>query len=319
MHVVIDHAMSTFNRLNPRAFSPSLSKDGENGSHKGVYRIIYRKHHFAKKTFRAAGKTLSPVRENNCRSSVSQCCHLLIPVLFCLVGNWPICATIPDFFLLRPWVAVLISDAHASGALAGWCRRLITSSLNLAETAHSSTLIHPAVNPGHFGSLAFLFTFALIALVTGTAASIQNYRGPEPGSPGWLSPFVTGVGGLVVGMLVIAIVVAANPVGAAANASANGAPTVHVAGSRFLTNVVLVQKGSTLQVINDDGIEHILQKRPMDSERRSGHNRLRQEFPLVHSIDLKNGSVEIGPFATAGIFHIYCTLHRGMNLTVVVQ
>jgi plastocyanin len=195
---------------------------------------------------------------------------------------------------------------------------LITSSITLAETATSSTLIHPAVNPGHFGSLAFLFTFALIALVTGTAASIQNYRGPEPGSPGWLSPFVTGVSGLVVGMLVIAIVVAANPVGAAANASANGAPTVHVAGSRFLTNVVLVQKGSTLQVINDDGIEHILENGLWTA---SGVPDTQVEVgaPSVHSRDLKNGSVEIGPFSTAGIFHIYCTLHRGMNLTVVVQ
>ena len=33
----------------------------------------------------------------------------------------------------------------------------------------------------------------------------------------------------------------------------------------------------------------------------------------------KSGSLKIGPFTTAGIFHIYCTIHRGMNLTIVVQ
>jgi hypothetical protein len=29
--------------------------------------------------------------------------------------------------------------------------------------------------------------------------------------------------------------------------------------------------------------------------------------------------LECGPFTTAGIFHIYCTIHQGMNLTIVVQ
>jgi len=29
--------------------------------------------------------------------------------------------------------------------------------------------------------------------------------------------------------------------------------------------------------------------------------------------------VEIGPFTTTGVFHIYCTLHTGMNLTIVVE
>jgi plastocyanin len=27
----------------------------------------------------------------------------------------------------------------------------------------------------------------------------------------------------------------------------------------------------------------------------------------------------IGPFPIAGVYHIYCTLHQGMNLTIVVQ
>jgi plastocyanin len=31
------------------------------------------------------------------------------------------------------------------------------------------------------------------------------------------------------------------------------------------------------------------------------------------------GSVEIGPFTTAGTYHIYCTVHQGMNLEIIVQ
>jgi plastocyanin len=41
--------------------------------------------------------------------------------------------------------------------------------------------------------------------------------------------------------------------------------------------------------------------------------------PAVHSMAIKGGSAQIGPFTTAGIFHIYCTIHWGMNLTIVVQ
>jgi plastocyanin len=41
--------------------------------------------------------------------------------------------------------------------------------------------------------------------------------------------------------------------------------------------------------------------------------------PVMHGLDLKGGSVAIGPFTTAGTFHLYCTIHQGMNLTVVVQ
>ena len=39
----------------------------------------------------------------------------------------------------------------------------------------------------------------------------------------------------------------------------------------------------------------------------------------LDNLDSKGGSLEIGPFTTAGIFHIYYTIHRGMNLTIVVQ
>ena len=40
---------------------------------------------------------------------------------------------------------------------------------------------------------------------------------------------------------------------------------------------------------------------------------------MLAKYNITNGSVEVGPFATAGVYHIYCTLHQGMNLTIVVQ
>jgi plastocyanin len=40
--------------------------------------------------------------------------------------------------------------------------------------------------------------------------------------------------------------------------------------------------------------------------------------PLVQDLAVNGRSVEPGPFPTAGVFHLYCTIHAGMNLAIVV-
>jgi len=87
---------------------------------------------------------------------------------------------------------------------------------------------------------------------------------------------------------------------------------------RHLLQVVLVPKGQKLMLVDDDATEHIIQ---IGSWTSSGMPELQVEpgAPVVRALSLKNGSAEIGPFSTAGVFHLYCTIHRGMNLTMVVQ
>jgi plastocyanin len=41
--------------------------------------------------------------------------------------------------------------------------------------------------------------------------------------------------------------------------------------------------------------------------------------PSVHNVQVNGGSITIGPFNTAGTFSIYCTVHPGMMLQVIVQ
>ena len=228
---------------------------------------------------------------------------------------------LPDYLIFSIVTAVVAGLVLARLRVApfiGVLVVLLSSILDLTDTETSSTLLHPAVNPGHFASLVFRFAFALIAFVAGGAAALQNFRGPLPHTERWLTPFVTGASCLAVGMFVLALIVAANPVGAAAPSSANSVPTVHIAGSNFLTNVVLVPKGSQLKLIDDDGIEHILENGSW-TPGGTPNTQVEAGAPVVRSVDIKNGSTEIGPFTTAGIFHIYCTIHRGMNLTIVVQ
>ncbi len=42
--------------------------------------------------------------------------------------------------------------------------------------------------------------------------------------------------------------------------------------------------------------------------------------PVVKDVNIGgNSSATIGPFTTAGTFKLYCTVHAGMNLTVIVE
>jgi plastocyanin len=81
---------------------------------------------------------------------------------------------------------------------------------------------------------------------------------------------------------------------------------------------VLVPKGEKLLLVDDDSVEHIIQN---GSWTQNGTPQSREEprAPVVRNRDIKGGSATIGPFTTAGVFHLYCTIHRGMNLTIVVQ
>ena len=211
-------------------------------------------------------------------------------------------------------VMARIRWAPGLGALVALAPGVSTLAIPLA----SSTLLHPTSNLAFFSILIVQFACALIASVSGVAAAIRNAQHGERRTPGWLSPFLAGVTGLAVGMIVLAGIVSTNLQSTAASTSTNGMPTVHIAGSNFLTNVVLVPKGGSLLLVEDDAVEHIVQNGTWTP---SGlpHPQTEPGAPIVHALDLKGGSVHIGPFPTAGVFHLYCTIHQGMTLTIVVE
>jgi plastocyanin len=178
-------------------------------------------------------------------------------------------------------------------------------------------LQHPTADVARFSELVMVFALAVIALVTGVAAAIQNYRSAEPHAPGWLGSLLAGMSGLTVGIIVVAQLLAASPQSAATSTTTGGMPTVHMAGSAFLTNVVLVPKGEKLLLVDDDAVEHIIQNGSWIQG--TPHPQSESGAPVFGNLDVKGGSAQIGPFNTAGVFHLYCTIHQGMNLTVLVQ
>lgn len=202
----------------------------------------------------------------------------------------------------------------------GAATMLITSTIFLSVPDIQYRLTHPGDGPTSFIPAVVALAFALIAVLTGLAATFQNYRtrASELPAPHWLRPLLTALSGIVVGMSIVSLIVAANPQVSPTSATTNGEPTAHMSNAAFVQDVVLVPKGSKLLIVNDSNVEHILQN---GSWTPSGtiNTTIEPGAPVLHNVDSKGGSLEIGPFSTAGIFHIYCTIHKGMNLTIVVQ
>jgi plastocyanin len=92
---------------------------------------------------------------------------------------------------------------------------------------------------------------------------------------------------------------------------------VHLGISNFVQSTVTISKGSTLQLIDDGQFPHILQNGVWVNN--TPHPAKEPGAPSVQQVQVNGNSIEIGPFTTAGTFHIYCTIHPGMDLTVIVQ
>jgi len=194
----------------------------------------------------------------------------------------------------------------------------VIASLWLFAPDYQYDLTHPGGNVIDFILLVIILAFGLVVVVAGIEATIQNYRSAAPRSLPWLRPGLSALAGIVVGMIVVALIVAANPQAGSATTNTGGEPTVHIGGAHFIQDVVLVPKGSRLRIVNDGSVEHILQNGRW-SANGTAQTVAEPGALVVHNVDIKGGDVEIGPFTTTGVFHIYCTLHTGMNLTIVVE
>lgn len=99
--------------------------------------------------------------------------------------------------------------------------------------------------------------------------------------------------------------------------SSNGQPTVHMGPTNFVQSTTTVPKGSKLMLVDDGQYLHILS----NGSWVNGTAVAKKEpgAPTVSSLQVNGNNVEIGPFTTAGTFHIYCSIHQNMNLDVTVK
>lgn len=176
-------------------------------------------------------------------------------------------------------------------------------------------LTHPAEG-GPFIVCLLICVFALVAICTGISATVQNYNSSARRAPRWLPLPFTALGGFALGVVLVTLLVQATP--ATGNATTvNGEPAVHMGVSNFAQSSVTIPKGSKLLLIDDGSFLHILNNGQWKND--TPHPATEVGAPSVQNVQVNGNTVEIGPFNTAGTFHIYCTIHPGMNLTIIVQ
>ncbi len=123
------------------------------------------------------------------------------------------------------------------------------------------------------------------------------------------------IGAFVLLTLVTMLVVAC---GGSSTSSSSGGGTVHMGDQNFLQPSVTISKGSNLTLVDDTATVHII----ANGSWVNGSAQPMQESgaPVVNNLQFNgNDTKTIGPFNITGTFHLYCTVHPNMNLTVVVQ
>jgi plastocyanin len=93
--------------------------------------------------------------------------------------------------------------------------------------------------------------------------------------------------------------------------------TVHMNYQTFAPSSVAIHKGSRIMLVDDVAVPHAIANGIWDND--TAKPLKETNAPLVN-VQLKGNDQDvIGPFTTAGIYHLYCTIHPGMNLSVIVQ
>lgn len=123
-------------------------------------------------------------------------------------------------------------------------------------------------------------------------------------------------------LLTLALFAALSACGGPASSNSGNGPTasneVHMEEDNFKQASIMLQKGQSLVLVNDSGVPHFIANGTWkggspDTQKETG-------APTVDNVQISgNATQSIGPFNVVGTFHLFCTIHPGMNLTVVVQ
>ena len=98
-----------------------------------------------------------------------------------------------------------------------------------------------------------------------------------------------------------------------------GGSGVHMGETTFTQPSVTISKGSTLNLIDDVAVLHIISNGSwVNSVAKPA---IEANAPTVSNLQFNTAgqSMSVGPFNTAGTYHLYCSVHLNMNLTVIVQ
>lgn len=106
---------------------------------------------------------------------------------------------------------------------------------------------------------------------------------------------------------------------AACGSAPSGPNPVHMSATSFTQSSITIKKGESITLMNDNPfVGHTIANGIW--ENGTAKPAIEAGAPEVKNVQIGGGSLAtIGPFTTAGTFKLYCTVHAGMNLTVIVQ
>lgn len=122
---------------------------------------------------------------------------------------------------------------------------------------------------------------------------------------------------LVFVLLLMGITACGSPGPTSQTNRSTGIVEVHTSSQTFVSSSVTIEKGQSLILVNDSAVLHPIGKGTWEN----GTARPLQETgaPSVKVQLSGQDRQTIGPFTSAGTYQLFCTIHPGMNLTVVVQ
>jgi plastocyanin len=96
------------------------------------------------------------------------------------------------------------------------------------------------------------------------------------------------------------------------------ATPVEMGSSQFIQQEVTIHKGESVNLVNQPGTNHVIangQWANGAADKKSEPN-----APTVNDVNIAaSASYQVGPFAAAGDYYYYCTIHPGMNLIIHVK
>lgn len=168
-----------------------------------------------------------------------------------------------------------------------------------------------------FATLAIQYGMLILSAGVCLVLFVQALRSAPGQAPRWMTHAVTGMVGITLGALLIGAI--AQPSGASGAASTSaGTETVHLAAATFAPNIIALHTGDTLTVVGDSPTPHILANGSWSASNQQKPG-AEAGAPAINNVMVNNDTVVLGPFTAAGTYHIFCLVHPGMNLTVVVQ
>jgi MFS family permease len=168
---------------------------------------------------------------------------------------------------------------------------------------------------GPFIAVLLGLTGAALAVATGGFSTWRMLRGAQRATPLWAPLLMAGVAGLILGALLAATIAAANPA-TSGSAAPVAVGTVHLNAVDFVSSTAVVARGGMLHLVDDGNYTHVFRNGSWNGT--TAHPEAEPGAPQVNDVMISQGSIDIGPFTSAGTFHIYCTVHPGMSLTVIV-